>query len=133
MATSRTAASDRQRAKASAKGVAARLRAVPRESAQPKETGGPTAYRRAASDGDTEIAEMRLLVRTVTLLQSATDAEAWTAVTRLHAMAVEQTRAVRAARAAKAETTSDEALAAEARDLMAGLPESVRLRLVEGG
>ena len=122
------AAAQRQRQRASAKGVAARLRPVRDD--DHAERRGATAYQRAADQTDAEQLYRGLLRQTARLLSKAEDAEAWTAIGKLHALGCEQAEHIQAVRAAKAETTTDEALAAEARDHLAALPESVRLHLV---
>ncbi len=122
------AAAQRQRERASVKGVAARLRPVREQ--EPKPASATTAYHRAADQADGEQLQRGLLRQTVGLLKDAQAAEAWTAIGKLHALACEQAERIHAARTAKVETTTDEALAAEAREHLAALPEAVRLRLV---
>ena len=101
-----TAAAQRQRVRASERAADRRRPRLVAEEPQ----AGPTAYRKASLLDDPERSELLLLHRTVGLLTDAREAEAWTAIAKLHQMCIDGVRGIRAIRSARADgVEADEA------------------------
>jgi len=122
MAISRTAASDAQRRRASERARSRHGNADEAPGKRPR-----AVYLAAARSRDDVEMHIGLLRETARLLRRAEEAEAWTAITRLHLAAVEQAKVLRAALAVAGDEAPDEARAASIRDLVGRLPPDLRV------